>query len=139
MSAFLLCRLNGSLKVSDIIQAVKNTDNINTICDGFLYKVLNHIITIRTISQNVLSTEQHLQRSFLCLVFDFTKSLPGILMQETKGCVEGSSSPALQGMVAYLIQFIHDGQHLLCGHTCSNQRLMCVTQYSLGNLYRFHI
>ena len=60
MSAFLFCCLNGSLKVSDIIQAVKNTDTINTICDGFLYKVLYYIICVVVVTQNVLATEQHL-------------------------------------------------------------------------------
>ena len=139
MAVLFVGSLYCCLQVTQVVQTVEDTDNVDTICDGLLYEVLYDVVAVGTVTQNVLSTEQHLQRSFLCLVFDFAKSLPGILMQETKGCVEGSSSPALQGMVAYLIQFFHDGQHLLCGHTCSNQRLMCVTQDSLGNLYRFHI
>ena len=38
-------------------------------------------------------------------------------MQETKGRVEGSAAPALYGMIADLIQLLHDRKHLLGRHT----------------------
>ena len=61
MSFLFVGSLYCSLQVAQIVQAVKDTDDINTVCDGFLYKILYHIICIGTITQNVLSTEQHLQ------------------------------------------------------------------------------
>ena len=83
MSALFVGCLYCGLQVTKVIQTVEDTDDINTVCDGFLYKVLNHIITIRTISQNVLSTEQHLQLGLFSSFTDLTKSLPRILFQET--------------------------------------------------------
>ena len=83
MTFFLVCCLNCCFKVSQIIQTVKNTDDINTICNGFLYEIFYHIICIRTVTQDVLSAEQHLQLCIFETITEFTKSLPRILFQET--------------------------------------------------------
>ena len=61
MSFFLICSLNGCLQIAQIVQTVKDTDNINTVCDGFLYEIFYYVVCIRTVTKNVLSTEQHLQ------------------------------------------------------------------------------
>ena len=65
MSFLLVGCSNCGLKIAKIIQTVKNTNNIDTISNGLLYKVLYNIICIRTISQNILSTKQHLK---LCVL-----------------------------------------------------------------------
>ena len=56
MSAFLIAGFYGAFQVTQVVQTVKNSDNVNTVCDGFLYEVLNHIISIMTISKNILSS-----------------------------------------------------------------------------------
>ena len=61
MTLLLVCSGYCSLKVAHIIHAVEDTDDINTIRNRLLYKILYYVICIRTIAQNVLSTEQHLQ------------------------------------------------------------------------------
>ena len=57
-------------------------------------------------------------------------------LQEAEAGIEGDSAPALHGMVADLIHLVHNGQHLLRGHSCCDQTLVSVTQYGLGNFYR---
>ena len=83
MCFFFLCRRNCCLQVTDIIHTVKNTDDIDSVCDRFLYEILYHVIGIRTISEDVLSTEQHLQFCVFESVAEFTKSFPRIFFQET--------------------------------------------------------
>ena len=61
MSFFFVCCFYCCLKVTHIIQTVKDTDNIDSVCCGFLYKIFNNIISIWTISQDILSTKQHLK------------------------------------------------------------------------------
>src|SRR5699024_2517579 len=101
---FLLIRgLYCCLQVTHIVQAVKDTDNIDSVCHGFLNKVFNNVIRIGTVSQNVLPAEKHLQLGMFEAVAEFTESLPRILFQETEGCVKGSAAPALYRVVAYLI------------------------------------
>ena len=139
MSAFLLCCLNGSLKVSDIIQAVKNTDNINSVCDGFLYKVLNHIVRVMIVSKDVLATEQHLELRVLETGSQFSESLPRILLQETQAGIKSSAAPAFYCVVANFIHFVNDRKHLISRHSCCKERLMCVTKYGLNDLNRLFL
>ena len=95
MSVLFVGSLYCSLQVAEIVQTVKDTDDIDTVCDGFLYKILYHIICVGAITQNVLSTEQHLQ--FVCLKPSRNlRSLShGIFVKETKRCIESSATPAL--------------------------------------------
>ena len=137
MSIFLVCCLYSCLKVTDIIQTVKDTNDINTICDTLLYEILYNIIRIWAVSKDILSTEQHLKLCILESITELTKSVPWILFQETETSVECSTTPALYGMVTNFIHFINNWQHLLCCHTSCNQRLVCISQHSFGNLYRF--
>ena len=46
-------------------------------------------------------------------------------MKETKACIESSTAPALNCMVAYFIKFINDWKHLLCCHTGSTPPPLC--------------
>ena len=136
MALLFVGSLYGGLQVSQVVQTVKNTDDVNSVCNGFLHEILYHVVSVRTVSQNVLAAEQHLQGSLFRFVFDFAQSVPGILVKETQRSVECSASPALQGMVSYLIQLLYNGKHPLGTHTCGNQGLMCVAQYGFGNFYR---
>ena len=65
MALFLLRSFYCRLQIPDIIQTVKNTNNINTVCNGLLYEVFHYIICIMIITQDILSAEQHLQLGIL--------------------------------------------------------------------------
>ena len=62
---FLFRRFYGGLQIADIVQAVKDTDNIDSIGDGFLYEILHHVVGIVVVSKNILAAEQHLQLGIL--------------------------------------------------------------------------
>ena len=135
MSFFSVGGFYSCLQVADIVQTVKDTDDVNTVGNGLLYKVLHYIICIVVISQNVLSAEQHLQLGVLKSVSQFPQSLPWIFLQETEAGIKGSAAPALNRMVAYLVHLINNGQHLLCGHSGCEQRLVGVTKDGFHNLH----
>ena len=44
MSFLLICSLDCRFQIPKVIQAVEDTDDINTVCDGLLNEILNHII-----------------------------------------------------------------------------------------------
>ncbi len=140
-SAFLLFHsvggVYGLLQVAQIIQTVKNTDNIDTVCNGLLHKGIYNVICVRSVAQNILTAEQHLQLGLFEAVTQLAESVPGILLQEAKGCVKGGTAPALHGMVSYLIHLLHNGKHKIRWHSCGNQRLVGVTQYGFRNFDRF--
>ena len=132
--AFLLvtCRHCG-LQVAQIVQAVKDSNDIDTIGDGLLYEIFHHVIRVRTITKNVLSAEQHLQLCVLEAVSQLSQPLPGIFLQEAKAGIKGRASPALHSVESHLVHFINDRKHLLCRHSRRDQRLMRVSQYGLRN------
>ena len=139
MSALLLGCLNSGLKVSDIIQAVKNTDNINSVSDGFLYKVRNHIVRVMIVSKDVLATEQHLELCVLETGSQFSESLPRIFLQETQAGIKSSAAPAFYRVVANFIHFVNDRKHLISRHSCCKERLMRITKNGLNDLNRLFL
>ena len=46
MSFFLVGGLYSGLQIADIVQAVENTDDIDTVGDGFLHEILHHVVCI---------------------------------------------------------------------------------------------
>ncbi len=128
--------VHGLLQIAQVVQAVEDTDDVDTIGDGFLHESIHHVIRVRTVTQDVLSAEQHLQLRVLEAVAELPQPVPGILFQETKGSVESSAAPALYGMISHLIHLLHDRKHEIRGHSGGNQGLVRVTQYGFRNLYR---
>ncbi len=137
MAAFLVGCLYSGLKVSQIVNTVENTNDINTIRNRLLHKVFYNIIRIRCIAQNVLSSEKHLQLGVFESVAKHSQSFPRIFMKETKGSIKSCTAPAFYGMISDLVHLIDDRQHLPGRHTCCNEGLMRVTQNSFSNLNRF--
>ena len=139
VSAFLVAGLHRAFQVAQIVQAVKDTDDIDSVCDGLLYEVFHHIVRVMAVSQNILASEKHLQLRVLESRSQLSQSLPRILMQETKGSVKGSAAPALHSRIADLVHLLRDGKHDLGGHSGGDQGLMGVTQYSFHNFNRFRV
>ena len=57
LCAFLLAGIDRCLQIAEIIQAVKDAENVDAICDGPLHEVLDHIVRIVVISQNILTAK----------------------------------------------------------------------------------
>ena len=124
------------LQVAQVIQTVKNTDNVNTVGDGLLNEGIHHVVRIRSVSQNILSAEKHLQLGIFKAIPQFAESVPGIFLQEAKGGIKGGAAPALHGMISHFIHLLHNGKHKIRRHSGGNQGLMRVTQYCFRNFNR---
>ena len=61
MSLLFVCSAYCCLQVTKVIEAVKNTDDVDSVCSRFLYEVFYNVICIWTVSKDVLSTEEHLK------------------------------------------------------------------------------
>src|SRR5699024_8742442 len=131
MCFLFVCCFYSCPKIPKVIQTVENTDDINSVCNGFLHKVLYYIIAVRTVSKDVLSTEKHLKLCIFKSVTAFTESVPWILFQETQGSIKGCPAPAFHGMISDFVKFFYDRHHLLGRHSCCDQGLMCITQNRL--------
>ena len=61
MTAFLLCSVDSSLKVSNVIESIENSDDINTVSDRLLNKLFYNVIGIVSVAEDVLTAEKHLK------------------------------------------------------------------------------
>jgi len=135
VSALLDSCLDSGLEVSCIVQRVKDTEDIDTVCNGLLYEVLNNVVRIVTVTENVLSAEEHLKLRVLAVRLDGTESLPRILVEETETGIEGGTAPSLEGIISNLIHYVKDGNHFFCSHTRCGKRLMRITEDCFCNQY----
>ena len=60
LCTFFFARIDRCLQVTKVIQTVKNTEDVDTVCHRLLHEVLNDIVRIVVVTQNILATEQHL-------------------------------------------------------------------------------
>ena len=137
MSLLLIRSRNRCLKIPDIVQAVKDTYDINSIGGGFLHKIFHYIVGIGAISENILSAEEHLKLCMLESVAELSQPLPRILFKETQRCIKCCAAPAFDRVVPYFVHLINNRKHLFCCHSCGDQRLVCITKNRLCNLNRF--
>ena len=136
MALFLVRCLDCRLKVPQIVEAVKDTDDVNTVGDGLLYEILYNVISIRLVSKDVLSAEEHLQLRVLESIAKLSQSVPRIFLQEAERCIESGAAPALYRVVSDLVHLVDDRKHLFGRHTGRDQGLMRVTQHGFSYFNR---
>ena len=113
----LQCCINSCTQISNIVQCIKNTEYTNAMLRSLSYESTNHIIRIVVVTQQILATQQHLDRSIqMCL--QGIKTLPRILIQETQASIISCTAPCLKSIVADFVQGRKHWQHLLGTHTC---------------------
>ena len=138
VAAVLLGGLDRLLKVAQVVQRVKNTDDINAVLDGLLNELIHHVVRIMLVAEDVLTTEQHLQLRVGHRLAQRTQTLPRILVQEAHAGVKRRASPAFQRIVANLIQLVRDRQHFIQTHTGSRLGLMRIAQNGIGDQHLAH-
>ncbi len=61
---------------------LKITENIYSIGDGFLYKILYKVIGIVTVAQHILSSEQHLELGVGHFLAQYAQTLPRVFIKK---------------------------------------------------------
>ena len=135
MGLFLLGSGNRRLQVADIIERVKNSDDIDAVGNGLLDEILQNVVRIVAVAQGILAAEQHLQFGVGHQLTDSPQAIPGVLVQKADTGVKGGAAPNLSGIETNLVHFRQDRSHLIDGHTGCNQRLVGVTQHGLCDFY----
>ena len=125
---------HGNLQVVGVVQSVEDTDDVDAVLHSLLHEQLDEIVGVVGVTQNILTTQQHLQLGVGHLCPDLAQPLPGILVQVAQADVKSGAAPALDGVVANLVDGLQHGLELVVGQTGCNQRLVCVTQHSLHKL-----
>ena len=125
---------HGDLQVVRIVEGVEDTDDVNAVLHGLLHEKLDKVIGVVGVTQNILTPQQHLQLGVGHGGADLAQTLPGIFVQVAQADVKGSAAPALDCVVAGLIDGLQHGSKLVVRQAGCDERLICVTQHSLHKL-----
>ena len=137
-AAVLLRRLDGGLHVAQVVQRVEAADDVNAVFDGLLDKEIHHVVRVGTVAQQVLAAQQHLQLGVGQRLAQLAQPLPRVFVQEAQARVVGRAAPALQRVVANLVQHFAGRQHLIGTHPGRGLRLVAVAQDGIRNLNLCH-
>ena len=127
-----VCMLRRSFSAS------KHADDVDAVLDGLLDEELHHVVRIGTVAQQVLAAQQHLQLGVGQRLAQLAQALPRVFVQEAQARVEGRAAPALQRVVANLVQHFAGRQHLIGTHPGCSLRLVAVAQDGIRNLNLCH-
>src|SRR4030042_1947510 len=78
--------------VPEVVQRIEYTKNIDTILDRKPNEFIQYIVSIMTITNKVLSPEEHLQTRVFHNFPQASKSFPGIFVEEADTGIKGGSS-----------------------------------------------
>ena len=132
MTALAVGGVDGGFQVFDIVERVKNTDDINTVRNGTLHQIFHTVIRIVAIAEHILSAEKHLQLGVGTMELDGAQALPRILVEKAQAGVIGRAAPAFQRIVADPVERIQNREHVLRCHSGGDQRLVRVAQRGFG-------
>ncbi|OPZ77141.1 MAG: hypothetical protein BWY79_01295 [Actinobacteria bacterium ADurb.Bin444] len=101
--AGLLDGLSRHADISRVVQSVEYTEDIDAGIRRLPHERAYHIITVMTIADQVLTPQQHLQRSAAHVMLDGAQALPWILVEEAETGVESGTAPTFHRLKTYAV------------------------------------
>ena len=132
--------LNGvdrHLDISEIVEGIKDTKNIDSYINGFLDEPLHDVVGVMPIPDAVLAAQEHLKGRVGHPLFELARPFPRVFIQKPDAGIESGAAPHFQRIVTDFIQLLRNRQHILRLHSSGKQRLMRVPQYEFGYFKRF--
>ena len=124
-----------NLKVSKIVQGIEHPHYIDSVTYRPLDEFSYDIVSIMSVSDQILSTKEHLKLSVLDMLSEDSKAFPRVLVEESHAGVEGGPSPHLQGVISNLVHLLQDRQHILDPESSRHEGLVSIPQSGLGYPY----
>ena len=130
--------LDGGLQIAQIVHGVEDAEYIDAVGGRALDELPYHIVCVVAITEDILSTEQHLHRRIRHGLLEDADALPGILTQETDTGIEGGAAPGLERPEPHLIELFCNRQHIVDTHAGRKQGLMRIAQYYFSDAKWFY-
>ena len=80
MSSLLFGGFDCALEVLNIVESVEDTDDVDTVSDAFLYKILENVVSIVAVAEHILTSEKHLELCVGAVLADCAEPLPRVLV-----------------------------------------------------------
>ena len=126
--AVLLGGLDGGLQVADVIQGVKNTEDVLAVGAGAADEGFHDVVGKTGVLHDVLAAQQHelgrLGRDFL----QGAQAVEGVLIEEPQAGVNGGAAPGFEPGETHLIEDGGGFEHLGRGHAGGGHGLVAVPE-----------
>ena len=129
---------HSDLQVVDVVEGVKNTDDVDAVADGGADEAAHNVVRIVLVAENVLTAKQHLELGVGQLGAKLAQALPRVFAEEAQTHVKGGTAPAFDGVEARFVNGVKDRLKLIIAEPGCDQRLVGVTQHGFGKLYFLH-
>ena len=139
VTTVLLDGCYGLLEVARIVQSIEHAEDVHPVLAGKGYEAFDDIVRIVLVAKDVLTAQKHLKRCLGTRLLDEAQTFPRIFAQESHAHVKRGSAPALQRIVAGLVDLRGDGKNVIGAHARSPERLVRVAKRGVGdaNLHLF--
>ncbi len=92
----LVDSLDTNLELVNVVQGVKDTENIDTVLLGLLDELVDGIVGEGRVSNTVGATEEHLEGNVGNKLAHLAETVPRVLVEEAHGDVKSGTTPAFQ-------------------------------------------
>ena len=130
-----LDRRHGGLQVAQVVERIEHPEDIDAARRGARHEGLHHVIGVVAVADQVLATQQHLQRRVGQRSLEPLQALPGVLLEEAHAGVEGRPAPYLQRLEANGVERRAHRQHVVGAQPRGDQRLMAVAQHHIAEAH----
>ena len=127
MAAVLLDALDRRLEVARIVQRVEHAEDVHAVLARQRREALDDVVWIVLVAKDVLAAEEHLKRRLLADLLDLAETLPRILAEEAHADVERRAAPALERVVAGVVDLFGDLEDVVGAHARRPKGLVRVT------------
>ena len=103
MFAVATDRLHRMADVADVVECVKDAENIHAIAGSLVHEAVNHTVFVMPVAQQVLTAQQHLETGIRQQGAELPQALPGVFIQEPDAGIKSGAAPAFHGPVASLV------------------------------------
>ncbi|KAH3659409.1 hypothetical protein OGATHE_006293 [Ogataea polymorpha] len=93
----LLDGVDADLQLLQIVQSIKDSENVHSGVLSLLHKVVYGVVRQRRVRHTIRSSQKHLEWDVWHGFSQLSESVPRILVQETHSNVESGTSPTFQG------------------------------------------
>ncbi|GAR08068.1 hypothetical protein NGUA35_02484 [Salmonella enterica] len=126
-------RLQCGFHITRVVHGIEDAEHVHAVFHRPLNEAFHHVIGVVAITEQVLTTQQHLQRGLRHGLFKLAQAQPRVFAEETDAGVKGGAAPALQRAVAHVIELGGNRQHVVKAQAGGEKGLVGVAQDDIGN------
>ena len=109
------------LHVPDVVECIKDPENIDSALCRCVYELLHNVIGIMPVAYEVLTTQEHLDGSAPQFGLQLSQAVPGVIVEKPDAAVKGRPTPGFNREETNFINSPGKRKHILSPHPGSDK------------------